>query len=309
MKVSELMSSVDYFVSLNHGFADVIAIMQQHENSCVLVCDGSKPIGIVTERDIVRSYTAISGDGTLPRLEDVYTANPICVKESTELEHALILTRSASIRHLPVVDDDDHLVGVVTQKDMTDAFLKSLESNAALLTANEKLTVLSLEDPLLGIGNRRAMEVDLEFSVANSQRYHQAFSIALIDVDYFKRYNDQYGHQSGDLALQSIVACINSEVRQSDKIFRYGGEEILLLMPHTGERGAKKTTERILNGIQNKNIEHVDSPLNILTVSIGYATSNGTTWQQLVKRADDALYQAKCHGRNRVCSYRLLEAV
>jgi len=229
------------------------------------------------------------------------TIEPVCVHESTSLYDGLLLAQSRGLRHILVVDENELLVGLVTQTDMTNAYVKLLERQTELETANQALHLLSFEDSLMGIGNRRAMEVELSFAEALEKRYKKTYAVALIDVDFFKKYNDHYGHQAGDDALVAIVCAIKSSMRETDKLFRYGGEEILLFMPETRAEYALIPAERARKAVQALQLPHSESPLDRVSISVGVAYEQGEEWQALVARADQALYKAKESGRDKVC--------
>lgn len=192
-------------------------------------------------------------------------------------------------------------MGLVTQTDMVNAYIKLMERQTKLEIANKALRTLSYEDPLMEIGNRRAMEVDLNFTESLAKRYKKPYSVALIDVDFFKKYNDHYGHQAGDNTLVDITRAIKSSMRDTDRLYRYGGEEILLLLIETDSRDALIAAERARMAVQALQLSHSESPLGLVTVSIGVVSSQSEEWQTLVERADAALYKAKESGRNKVC--------
>jgi diguanylate cyclase (GGDEF)-like protein len=152
------------------------------------------------------------------------------------------------------------------------------------------------------IGSRHAMEVDLKYKEAESKRNNSFYSIALIDVDYFKKYNDYYGHPAGDKALQTVANIIKSVKRKDDRVYRYGGEELLVLMNNTTSDDATLVAERIRMAIESAGIEHSKSKLGVLTISIGLCSAQAGDVKEMIKSADVALYQAKQSGRNRICT-------
>ena len=169
-----------------------------------------------------------------------------------------------------------------------------------LETHLENLKLLSLEDPLTGVGNRRAMEVELRHSQAQSERLENAYAIALLDIDAFKKFNDYYGHQAGDEALKTVTKCAKSALRDSDRFFRYGGEEFLILMPGTTDEEALICAERVRSEIESMAIKNHDTDRGILTVSMGVISTVAGDWQLMLNQADKALYRAKSQGRNAV---------
>ena len=158
----------------------------------------------------------------------------------------------------------------------------------------------------MGIDNRRAMEVEMDFTEAYSKRYKKSYSVALMDVDYFKAYNDCYGHQAGDEALISIANALKNTMRETDRLYRYGGEELLMLMSSTSTEEAMIAAERARIAVDELKIPHVASPLEHLTISGGIASSDDEEWQVLVDSADTALYRAKANGRNQTCKGKIV---
>jgi len=167
----------------------------------------------------------------------------------------------------------------------------------------EKLTALSRQDGLTQIANRRHFDESYKKEWLRGYRHHQVLSVIFIDVDFYKRYNDAYGHQQGDQCLINLAQCIHNQVsRPEDLVARYGGEEFILLLPATDEHGAIKIAERIHKAVADLKLEHQASEVNeFVTVSIGIASTiprSEDTKLTLIRRADAALYHAKSSGRN-----------
>jgi diguanylate cyclase (GGDEF)-like protein len=307
MVIGELMAKVAVGIAPNEMFLSVVLLMREKNRSCILVSEKGKPKGIITERDVVRFFaetilhktTTTSHFNDVP-VTDVMTHEPVCVQETTSLYDALLLSRSRNLRHLLVVDENEMLVGLVTQTDMVNAYVNLMERQTELESANQALHLLSHEDSLMKIGNRRAMEVDLNFTEASAKRYNRTYSVALIDVDFFKKFNDYYGHQAGDDALVAIACAIKSIMRKTDRLYRYGGEEILLLLPETSGENALVAAERARKAVKAIQLPHTESHLGQVTISIGVASEQKEGWKALVARADRAFYKAKKSGRNNV---------
>lgn len=160
---------------------------------------------------------------------------------------------------------------------------------------------LALLDPLTLVGNRAALNNSLKRELQLANRQHQQLSLLMIDVDYFKKINDDYGHHRGDLILCEIAKTIQSVCRSTDGIFRYGGEEFVVLLNNTNSLGAEIIAERIRERISDTHILH-NSTIIHTTVSIGIAThkaNDNSEIEDLFERADKALYAAKQSGRNR----------
>ncbi|GKT12510.1 MAG: two-component system, cell cycle response regulator [Thiomicrorhabdus sp.] len=173
-----------------------------------------------------------------------------------------------------------------------------------LKQSNEKLTDLSYVDALTSIANRRAYTEKLKNELEASHSSGRELSLLMIDIDFFKQYNDIYGHEQGDIALSRVASQIEAILyRQTDLVARYGGEEFVVILPFTSLEEGKKLAEKILQSIIGLDIEHKHSHFNkVLTVSVGIASTENS-FEQLAKYADDALYDAKKRGRNRVVSY------
>ncbi|MFA7553489.1 MAG: diguanylate cyclase [Spongiibacteraceae bacterium] len=173
-----------------------------------------------------------------------------------------------------------------------------------LSRANHELDRLSRIDFLTDVANRRYFEESLEREWSRASRGKHPVSLLMIDVDFFKKYNDQYGHIDGDSCLQQVAnALLNSGKRPADLVARFGGEEFVMLLPETDE-GAELLAERCRQRVEELRLLHEQSEVGpYVTVSIGGATmvpNDGKSSRALLKAADDALYQAKSDGRNRV---------
>jgi diguanylate cyclase (GGDEF)-like protein len=160
---------------------------------------------------------------------------------------------------------------------------------------------LSLTDALTGASNRRYFDLFLSTEVDRSRRFGRTLGIMLLDIDHFKAYNDTFGHQLGDKALQLIVRCLQQERRTSDVVARIGGEEFALILPETGIEGAACVADKIRHALQ----EAGTALARPLTLSIGISILQGTdvNAERLIHQADLALYEAKAKGRDQVCSY------
>jgi two-component system chemotaxis response regulator CheY len=172
-----------------------------------------------------------------------------------------------------------------------------------LEAANRELAAVSRQDPLTGLGNRRALDEDLDQLEARVGRYGHVYSMALFDIDHFKSYNDTYGHQAGDEALRRVAAQLSGDARGGDVVYRYGGEEFLCIFPEQSRATGRVAVERMRCGVEALAIPHAGHPLGILTVSAGLAVLDPLSRRSaaaVLKEADEALYVAKQRGRNRV---------
>jgi hemerythrin len=177
------------------------------------------------------------------------------------------------------------------------------DRTSELSRANEKLTELASTDSLTGVLNRRAFMESAKSVFDLAHRYRRPLSLLMIDVDHFKRVNDTFGHQTGDLVLIRLSEMMNKCLRGTDIIGRVGGEEFAVILPETSLEQTVQLTERLLNSVRDETvqIEHA-STINI-TVSIGVATVPPLMpdVDDVMKEADRALYKAKSNGRDQCC--------
>ena len=186
-----------------------------------------------------------------------------------------------------------------------EAYRALRRSQQELLRANLELRRLTHSDGLTGLSNRRYLDEFLGAEWRRALREHTEVSLLMIDVDYFKPYNDTYGHVAGDNVLRSVAATISRETRRPrDLVARFGGEEFAVVLPGTGSAGARLIAEKMRRDVASLALPHVGSAVSEhLTISVGVATltpTPGLAETALVEEADAALYRAKRDGRNRV---------
>jgi two-component system, cell cycle response regulator len=183
-----------------------------------------------------------------------------------------------------------------------EGLLRAAELVRRLEVQTELLSKLAAFDELTGAYNRRSMFHHLEAELARCRRYDRSVSILMIDVDHFKRVNDQHGHLVGDEALRWVVTTLKGELRAMDLVCRYGGEEFCAILPETNATGAGRAAERVRSSIERSGFTHQSLRVPV-TVSIGVAGWSDTTASDipdLLEQADRALLQAKRAGRNQV---------
>ncbi|WP_229455428.1 sensor domain-containing diguanylate cyclase [Massilia sp. KIM] len=180
-------------------------------------------------------------------------------------------------------------------------------ARAALQEDNRELARMADHDGMTGIANRRRFEEALAQERSRAMRTAQPLSLVMLDVDFFKKFNDTYGHVAGDDCLRRVATAIgDSLARPSDLAARYGGEEFVVLLPATHARGAQRVAERIREAVMAAAIPHAGNPAGIVTISAGVSSMRFTPGEDadptlLVERADALLYRAKQAGRNQVC--------
>jgi diguanylate cyclase (GGDEF)-like protein len=186
------------------------------------------------------------------------------------------------------------------------------EAKAALEINNASLELLAMSDGLTGLANRRYFDQHLDIEMKRAIRDQSPIALVMVDVDYFKKFNDHHGHVGGDACLQTVArAVLASQNRPGDVAARFGGEEFAILLPGTNLNGALAVAESVRAAIAGLQIAHGDSPSGILTVSAGVhavVPARGEPGSLLVEAADRCLYRAKAEGRNRVCAATTAQA-
>ncbi|MDM8524383.1 diguanylate cyclase [Desulfococcaceae bacterium HSG8] len=206
------------------------------------------------------------------------------------------LRRGAYDYHREPLEDIDVLIASVKGA----LYKRNLElKNKELLRQLEEMVI---RDPLTGLYNYRYLHIRLTDEITRSSRFDHGFCVLMIDIDYFKSVNDNYGHLYGDYVLKKLGKIISENIRSCDTIYRYGGEEFLILMPETLKNGAISVISRLMKVIRDYIFDYEGQQLK-LTVSIGGANypDHATDRKELIRHADDALYKAKKSGRNRFC--------
>jgi two-component system chemotaxis family response regulator WspR len=200
-----------------------------------------------------------------------------------------------------------HSQAYINQLERDAAFRALEESKAKLAEANRTLQKLSALDGLTGIANRRSFDEVLAKEWQRATRNEKSIGLIMLDIDFFKLYNDHYGHQGGDDCLKKVAKGLESSIhRETDFLARYGGEEFSAVLPDTDLDGAMKVAEGMRMTIEELKIEHAKSKVaDFVSISIGVSAVvplQGTESEILIAAADQALYKAKEEGRNRVKS-------
>ncbi len=200
-------------------------------------------------------------------------------------------------------------VGDIKIDPITEQLAFSVSEHLGLALANlslqEKLRSQALSDPLTGLFNRRFFEQKLEEHSMNSATSEQPLSLLMLDLDHFKRFNDNFGHDAGDFVLKEIRALLKQSVSEDEIACRLGGEELAVLLPHYTMQQATEFGQTLCDAVRSMHLEHKGLSLGQLGVSIGVATypKPASDTESLVKMADNALYMAKDMGRSRVVNY------
>lgn len=182
-----------------------------------------------------------------------------------------------------------------------------IEMENEIRRAHKAVSDMAFTDSLTGLGNRRRLDEALPLEISRAKRQGTSIALIMIDVDYFKRYNDRYGHAAGDDCLRQIASAIQKTLkRPSDLAVRYGGEEFTVVLPDTDAAGATCVAQTLIDAIRALKIEHIDHPQATVTASAGvtarFPATQDTTPAGMIKTADAFLYYAKKMGRNQCCS-------
>jgi len=192
----------------------------------------------------------------------------------------------------------------LSQEKLVDTIDAALDKWTRLRQARadrEELERLANFDPLTGLYNRQAILGKLHELINHAKRYKEDFSLSMLDIDHFKKVNDRYGHLTGDEVLEKIASLIYRNMRDTDIVGRYGGEEFIIILPQADSSAAMVVAERIRNIIENAEMKDSAGNVFAITVSLGLSIwEQGEDAYSLISRADEALYNAKENGRNRV---------
>lgn len=303
---------------------EVVRQMDVAVQSAFVVCENGTPVGVITERDVVATLSQVfqGVDHCDTCAADVMASPVHTLPETAAMGEVVRIMKERGFRRVPIVDDKNQLSGIVNIGELQNATNAALERRgrdleatvesrtAELRAANARLEGLSRQDGLTSLGNRRAMEERLGEIHGMACRYGNPYAVILIDIDHFKLFNDSQGHLAGDEVIRSVAGALREAVRAVDSVYRYGGEEFLILLPETDGRGAALVTERVRAMVAGRALRHPVSPTAPhVTVSLGYTevttpdAARQLSWEDVVRRADEALYGAKQRGRNRGCAW------
>jgi len=248
-------------------------------------------IDLVTEADLVAAMLYVSICGLLYSIRSPFVHLAFCAL-------CTLLNVIAGYYELDYVDFDN----VVFNRIIATIVLYSV---SLLLYRNSQSEIvlkrLATTDPLTGALNRRHFMELMSREQRRAERYNAVFSMLMVDIDHFKRVNDTYGHQTGDQAIQAMADACQKALRPTDLLARYGGEEFIITLVHTDQAGAAKVAERLRQSVSEIELPTEQGVLKF-TISVGVSTFfKRSLLEEIIGRADQALYQAKTSGRNRVC--------
>ena len=231
----------------------------------IAVENGQKALEIFLEGEV----KLIIADWMMPEMDGISLCREIRTEADSGYAYVILLTgkdRKEDIVQGLDAGADDYLtkpfdidelkVRIRTGERVLQLEKELVEKNASLVSLNTKLEELASTDPLMQIGNRRSFYTNIERIHDRSRRYNELYGITICDIDYFKKYNDTYGHLAGDQILKSVAEVIKNAVRISDEVYRFGGEEIVIIMPNQDNDGMLMAAERIRKALEERQLEH-----------------------------------------------------
>ncbi len=291
-----------------------------HENPSQTTKFAKKVRAIDFNRAAVQLFSAKSGRGLVEKFHETFTDDSfrffigaLCaffLGESKWMAEAEMLTLNGQARKFSMLAS----IPPLTSNTWATIYLSALDITETKLLQDElaealrKMEVLALTDGLTGVLNRGATTDNLATEIERATREGTSLAIALVDIDKFKQINDTYGHNSGDQALKFVANELNVNTRKYDRVGRWGGDEFLVILPKADSETARKIATRICNSISSQKIHTDDSQDIGLTMSIGICVldhvSNPPTVEEMISKADEALYSAKSQGGNQTVVYQ-----
>jgi diguanylate cyclase (GGDEF)-like protein len=298
--VDKIMHRHVITVDANASARECAHLITQERIGCVIVTDAGEPVGIVTERSFAHLLKRGRVDSNKILVRDFMVTPIIAVGPKTSGAEAFKVFRKKNIKRLPVVSKGT-VVGLLTLHNMIEY------SRLAMATMDKKQQRLETEvmtDAMTGLFNKKAITDRIVQEHERLQRYGGRAAILFVDLDFFKKVNDTYGHDAGDAVLIAAATLLQNTCRHIDVVGRYGGEEFVILAPNRKKRRAINFALRLCREIESYPFSHNGSSIP-LTTSIGVADLlAGESHEDAIKRADQALYHAKQSGRNCVGMWR-----
>lgn len=282
--------------------AEAVVTSQGHE--CRVAASGDAAWALFADEHVDVLIT----DWMMPGLDGPQLARAVRAAAREEYTYIIMVTsRSARGEILAGIEAgaDDYLIKPLDPFALQARLLvarRVTDLHAELAASRAELAESARTDALTRIPNRRKLDEDLPQLHARSARYGHDYSLALCDIDNFKFYNDTHGHRAGDVALQAVASTLADACREGDALFRYGGEEFVVLLPEQTQESAVAAVDRLRRAIAALVIEHAPGETSQVTLSAGVATftpTRGVDVDTILQEADRALYRSKEEGRNR----------
>lgn len=286
-------------------------------HECLVAADGTQ----AWEHFRSCPVDVVISDWMMPGLDGPELCSKVREHAGAAYTYFILLTTLGNKEHFLVgmqAGADDYLIKPLDREDLQARLLAATrvtslqrelaEKNTELQRLNEALAASARTDPLTQLGNRLRLREDLQALQARVERYDHSYCVALCDLDFFKSYNDRYGHLAGDQALSAVAETIREHCRAGDSAYRYGGEEFLIILPEQSLKSATGGVRRLHRAVEALAIPHVgNEPPGVVTISVGIALLDAggkKSCDAVLNEADAALYQAKQAGRNQVAVYR-----
>lgn len=286
-KIMETALSEDYDVLISHNGKEALSICNSNDPPDLVLLDIIMPE--------IDGYEICRRLNRGVKTKDIPVIFLISLTASRDIEFGLTLGA----------------IDYITKPFSVPIIKAKIKNHLAVKYYQDTLKINTDVDQLTQIANRRRFDETMTVEINKAKRTGTILSVLLLDIDHFKFYNDTYGHLEGDSCLKKVAAALSTSLkRPKDLAARWGGEEFACLLPNTNAKGAQNVAEVLREAIQNLSIPHKSSPVNeVVTVSVGVVASNpmdDNSFDNLLKRADEALYQAKESGRNRIALWQEL---
>ena len=285
MLIQEFMQKDVCQVTLETSFRKCIDQMVERKVGSVVVVKGKKPINIITESDILQAFcffNTLDGITAKDVIEVIKPEEPLITTLGTSTYYECYqLILKYGIKHLVITDNENNLIGIVAHAD----FIKYLND-------------FTMRDTLTGAYTRHFLAFTLDRLIAEKK----PFGILFLDIDRFKVINDNFGHRTGDLVLREFSSLLHQSLRKTDFVFRYGGDEFVVVTPQTSPEEPKKVSLKLLHIIRQYIFKILGHEIKI-TFSGGVLSSNefNLSSEELLELADKGLYTAKHAGRDLIC--------
>jgi len=284
MRVKDIMKTDPVTLRLDNKVEDIFEVFKKHDIGSVIIVEEKKPFQIITLRDLARiCYLNLYRSSVSDVLKALNKNKDslLTVYYNKSFFDALNLMNKFKISHLPAVDKRKRLVGILSIRDIA-----------------KKFPDILYIDPLTNVNNRAYLNL-LRHRLNKVDGF---VSFLIVDIDNFKKINDDFGHVLGDKVLQKLGKTLRSNVKVTDEVIRYGGEEFLIIAYRCDLKDAKKLGERLRKKIEKIKVR--DLPGVKITVSIGISLyDKNKNVLEVIEQADKAMYEAKKLGKNRVCIY------
>lgn len=269
--------------------------MIENNIGCIPVLEGGHAVGVLTARALIKC--AARRTNLTTEVRALCTPSPTA-SPFESIRTAIESLRTNHARHLLVLDETQTLVGLVSQTDLLEASRRMLVQSERKLA---RVKQIAYRDELTGLFTRSVFENAFEEEFRRAQRYGGLLALLLIDIDFFKNINDNFGHPTGDSVLKRIGEIVRKNIRKVDIACRYGGDELAILMPECGTRSAAILGERIRSEVEREKFNH-EHKFFCATISGGVCKwmPSFKSQEEMLGETDRCLYEAKRKGRNRI---------